>query len=500
MVKLFGINNNRWYKLGILVGLIIFVITLESGCIGIQRSNLTVAIPESGLDTTIGKQESLQVTLIPLEADAKEVVINVSAPPGISLTDEHPFFMKYSNELKTIAKDQKIIIPFNFSAISDGSFNLTVEVNASNANSTIFNYTVNAYIPTPSLEIGEFWVYNQTKGNAQGLHVVEVVRKDVSEGKEYYVMKGTWEGEPKGTYSLSYYSVDTYSSKMNEFYEDDQLMKEKNTEIDPPSSDYGFPFRVGKKWSWSGSVTGIGKSEMNGEIVKKETITVPGGTYNSYYIRQKMSFSMATGVGEIWYVPELNGFAKYRMSTNALGVTSEDEIELIEHGKKPSEPRKVQSDIQIPEGYKLYKNDKFNFRLAYPKNWKFDSTEDGFASYFTFEDSSIYTVLVTIEPIGKLNLIEYRDLRAGITFKNLPGSKISQEKKVTVNGREGYEWVYDIPSLNAKTKQVVFVAEGNGYLLSGYSLGTVYNSYEPMFDNIINSFFIKGNPNKYILS
>jgi len=107
---------------------------------------------------------------------------------------------------------------------------------------------------------------------------------------------------------------------------------------------------------------------------------------------------------------------------------------------------------------------------------------------------------VTIEPIGKLNLIEYRDLRAGITFKNLPGSKISQEKKVTVNGREGYEWVYDIPSLNAKTKQVVFVAEGNGYLLSGYSLGTVYNSYEPMFDNIINSFFIKGNPNKYILS
>jgi len=445
----FGTKTDRWCKLGILIGIIIFVITLESGCVGIQRSNLTAIIPDSSLDTSIGKQESLKLTLLPLDADAKDVVINVTAPAGISLTDEHPYFLKYSNEFKTLAKDQKIMIPFNFSAVYDGTFNITVDVKATNANSTVINCTVNAYIQTPSLEVGEFWIYNQTKGNEPGLHVLEVIRKDIIEGKEYYVIKGTWEGEPGGTYSISYYSVDTYSSKMTEFYEDDQLLKEKNTEVDPPSSDYGFPFMVGKKWSWSGSVTGIGKSEMNGEIVRKETITVPGGTYNSYYIKQKMSFSMATGVEEIWYVPELNGFVKYRMSTNALGVTSEDELELLEHGKKPSEPRKVQPDIQMPEGYKLYKNDKFNFRLAYPKNWNSYSKEDSSGSYFTFVDASYYTVLVTIEPIGKLSLIEYRDFRNAQGF--LPGSKISQEKKITINGREGYEWVYEYsPTVSPK--------------------------------------------------
>ena len=42
-------------KLGILIGIIIFVITLESGCVGIQRSNLTAAIPDSSLVTSIGK-------------------------------------------------------------------------------------------------------------------------------------------------------------------------------------------------------------------------------------------------------------------------------------------------------------------------------------------------------------------------------------------------------------------------------------------------------------
>lgn len=434
-----------------------------------------------------------------MDADAKDVVINVSAPAGISLTDEHPYFLKYSTEFKTLAKDQKIMIPFNFSAVYDGTFNLTVDVKATNANSTVINYTVNAYIQTPSLEVGEFWIYNQTKGKAPGLHVFELIRKDVIEGKEYYVIKGTWEGEPGGTYSISYYSVDTYSSKMTEFYEEDKLLKEKNTEVDPPSSDYGFPFMVGKKWSWSGSVTGIGKSEMNGEIVRKETITVPGGTYNSYYIKQKMSFSMATGVEEIWYTPELSGFVKYRMSTNALGITSEDELELLEHSKKPSEPRKVQPDIQMPEGYKLYKNDIFNFRLAYPKNWDFKTTVDNYGSVFWFEDASIYTVEVAIEPIGKLNLTEYGDMRKEIAKENVPGSIISQEKSVTINGREGYEWLIENGPLNLKGKQVIFVADGNGYVISGFSLDTVYNSYIPMLDNIINSFFIKGRPNKYVL-
>ncbi|MCX9013107.1 MAG: PsbP-related protein [Candidatus Methanoperedens sp.] len=473
---------------GVLI--VLFLIALQSGCIGFQRTNLTFYYP-SNMETLIGKQETLQIEVLPLEADARDIAFSLYAPSEISLIDPQ------SKEFKKLAKDQKVIIPFNYSATTDGTFNLTLEVKMPE-NSTKYNVTVNASVPAPELEVGEFWVYNQTKGVAKGLVVEEVVRKDIIEGKEYYVLKETWDGEPNGTYALSYYSTDDFSQKMTEYYEDDLLLKEKTVEVDPPSSD--FPFKVGTKGSWSGSVTGIGKSEVNGEVVKKEKITVPLGTYTGYYLRKKTSYSMATGIGEQWYVPELNGFAKARTSTNALGVTSESEMELLEHSKSPVKPRQVQHDIKIPDGYKLYKNDDLNFRMAYPKNWKFSSTEDSYGSYFNLEDSTIYKAYVTVEPIGSLNLTEYRGVRLDMLKKLLPGVKISEEKNIIINGREGIQWVYEYAPIGAKGNMVVFVEGNKGYIISGLSLETVYNSYKPVFDNIVNSFFIKGSQNKYILS
>lgn len=489
--------------------IILLLVILSSGCIGVQKSNLTVVMPES-IETSIGKQEVLNVELFPLEADAKDVVINLSAPSEISFTDQ-----QYIKEFNTLPKDQKVIIPFNYTTVSDGTFNLTIEIKAANANTTNLTFTVNAYVPAPKLEIGEFWIYNQTKGKAFGLRVNEVIRKDVIEGKEYYVVKGTWEGEPTGTYSLTYYSVDTFSQKMTEYYEDDSLLKAKTSEWDPPISLYGFPFKVGKKWSWKGSFTGIGKSETSNEIVKKETITVPTGTHTSYYIRQKETFSIGTGVVEGWYVPELNEFAKVRTSESALGIANEDEFELLEHGKPPAKPRKIQPDIKVPTGYKLYRNDELNFRIAYPADWVFNSKKEFYTSYFYFEDG-ISTTIVTVEPVGKINLTEYR----AAILKNLklliPGIKISEEKNVTVNGREGFEWIFEftssetriryadgwqpyIESTPIKGKQVIFVADGKGYIISERSPVSNYNSYKPIFDNIANSFYIKGSP-RYILS
>lgn len=475
---------------GILI--ICLSVILPSGCIGFQKSNLTVTVPES-IVTSIGKQEILNIELLPLEADAKDVVINISGPSEISLIDPH------SREFKTLAKEQKFSVPVNYSAISDGTFNLTLEIKAANTNATNSTITINSYVPAPKLEIGEFWVYNNTKGNALGLRVNEVVRKDVIDGKEYYVIKGTWEGEPNGTYSLSYYSADAFLLKMSEYYEDSSLLKEKTLENDPPSSGYGFPFTVGKKWSWSGSITGIGKSEINGEIVKRENVTVPGGTYTSYYIQQKMTFSVGTGVGELWYVPELNEVAKLRISSNALGITTEYESELLEHGKPPAKPRQIQQDINIPMGYRLYKNDQFDFRIAYPVNWKFGVTGGQNYVSFSFTDGSIYEAYVTVEYIGPLNLTEYREFRLNYMKRIAPGIKISEEKSITINGREGFEWVWETTSTGEKGKQVIFVADSTGYLVGEYSLDAYYTSYEPIFDNIVNSFFITGSP-KYTLS
>ncbi len=474
---------------------ILFLITTQSGCIGFQKSNLTFSMP-ANVETLVGKQDTLQIEVLPLEADAKDVVFSLSAPPEISLIDS-----SQDKEFKTLTKDQKVIVPFNYSAITDGTFNLTLEIKMPE-NSTKYNVTVNVSVPAPELKIGEFWVYNQTKGTAKGLQVEEIIRKDTIDGKEYYVMKRTWEGDPVGTYALSYYSTDTFSEKMTEYYEDDSLLKEKTSEIDPPSSY--FPFKTGDKGTWSGSITGLGKSEISSEVIKKEKITVPSGTYTGYYIRTKASLSMATSTGEEWYVPELNGYAKIHVTANSLGVTNEDELELLEHGKPPAVSRKVQLDIKIPDGYTLYKNDELNFRIAYPKNWEFDSEKDVGASYFYFRDGSIYTAQyaaqVTVEPIGELNLTEYRELRLNVIKNTLPSAKISDEKSISINGREGFEWVYEYTPSNLKGKIIIFVVDGKGYIISGYSLSTVYNSYQPIFENIVNSFFIRGNPNKYVLS
>ncbi|KCZ73272.1 hypothetical protein ANME2D_00338 [Candidatus Methanoperedens nitroreducens] len=476
---------------GMSILIIFFLVILSSGCIGSQTYNLTIFMPES-IEVLIGEQDVLEVGVMSPEVDATDIVVSLSVPPEISLVDQ-----QYSKEVKILPKDQKVIIPFNYSALSDGTFNLTLEVKT-NINTTNYTITVNSYVPAPKLEIGEFWIYNQTKGKASGLQAREVTHKDTIEDREYYVIKETWEGDLNGTYALSYYSVDDFSLRMTEYYEDGSLLRGKTIEMDPPGSN--FPFKIGMKETWSGSITGIGKTEINGEVVKKEKITVPGGTYTGYYLRKKMSYSMATGVGEGWYVPELNGFAKYRMSTNALGTTTEDELELLEYGKLPAKPRQIQPDIKLPEGYKLYKNDELNFRIAYPKNWDFSSTEDRYGSSFEFSDGSIYTVQVVVESVGKLNLAEYRETRLEYLKKLVPGLKISEEKNVTINGRDGLEWVYEYPPIGFKAKQVIFVVDGKGYTISGYSLGTVYNSYKPMFDNIVNSFFIKGSPNKYILS
>lgn len=470
--------------------IILFLSTVESGCLDFQESNLTFYYPYN-METLIGEQNVLEIEVLPLEADARNVVFSLYVPPEISLADPQ------SKEFKKMDKDQKFIVPFNYTPKTDGTFNITFEVKT-RVNSTKYNVTVNVSVPAPELEIGEFWIYNMTSGNTKGLQVAEVVRKDTIEGKEYYVIKNAWDGDLNGTYSLSYYSTDSFSEKMIEYYEDGALLKEKTVEIDPPS--YAFPFRVGMKDSWSGSITGVGKVETKSEIVKKEKITVTAGTYTGYFIRNKMTFSMATAVGESWYVPELNGYAKIRTSGNALGVTNEGESELLEHGKLPAKPRKIQLDIKIPEGYTLYKNDELNFRLAYPKNWRFSSTDDSYGSYFKFEDGSTYFVQMTVESVGKLNLTEYRDVRMEIIKKALPGVMISDQKSVTVNGREGYQWIYEFTPMGVKGKVVIFVSDNKGYLISDGSIDTVYNSYKPMFDNIINSFFIRGSLNKFILS
>lgn len=444
------------------------------GCIG--QSNLTVTMPENA-EVSVLKKETLNVELLPLGADANNVMINLTGPPEILLGGLG------GKSFEKLYRGQKVNISFDYIANSAGDFNITLEAKANNAKTVNRTLNISAFFPLPVYEVGEFWVYNETTGDETGLHVSEVIRKELVDGKEYYVSKGTWEGVPNGTYSLSYASVEEIKTKKSEYYEFGSLVKEKTLEVDPPSADVSFPFKVGKRWSWNGTMTGLGKGEITSEVVRKESITVPAGTFTSYYINHKMALAMGTGTVGLWYVPELKAAVKAVTSVRVLNIAQEKVDELVEYGKPPAKPKKIQMDVKVPPGYKLFKNDKAGFSIAYPATWQTglgigrDYFTDGLGNFF-----------VEYASIGDLTLENYRD--GTIDYLKKLGYNVRDVREVEVNDMRGYQW-YTESATYGKGKDWVFISEKMGYYIGSDASFSAFARYEQIFDSIIGTFFIR---------
>lgn len=202
-----GFNNYHcWHPLGLII---LFVLLLSlSGCVGDEsRTNISIDAPDT-MDTVGGRTEILAIKLTPVDADARNVVINLTAPPGISLTDPHASFQQYSKEFQNIPKGKKEVILFNYStAFVDDKYDLVLEAKADNANTTKRTIKVNSSIPVPRWAVGEYWVLNQTSGDSSGTHIQQVLRNEMENGKEVYVVKDTLAREGTGNYRLYYYII-----------------------------------------------------------------------------------------------------------------------------------------------------------------------------------------------------------------------------------------------------------------------------------------------------
>lgn len=479
---------------GICAIIFLALILSLSGCIGTEsRTNLSINAPET-VETLSGRAETLSIEIIPFEADAINVIINLSAPSGITLTDPHAYFQQYSKEFKKIPKGKREIILFNYSTIFPGEeYDLTLEAKADNANTTRRIIKVISPIPAPKWEVGEYWVVNKT-GDSYGTHVQLVLRKDSQNGTDVYVIKDILARETKGTYRLYYYTAENLAHIKTEYYEDDNIIGKMTEIIEPPSLIYGFPLIVGKKWSWNGTISGIGQTELNGEVLGKEKLSVQGRNYDTFKIRLKYVFPLGTSTWEVWYSPDIKGVVREKGTLNMGGLIKEDNSELVQHGLPPNQPPDIQPVLQTTKGWKAYVDTDQRFSFNYPGDWKLDTSVKSSISVHDPKTGS--TVGVTIEPVGKMSLEEY--IRNNLI-------RIDYENYIDVNGRKGYRFWGILPpgpGVIVETEKLrdiryidtmIFVANENGYAIVTVT-HPFFGAPRDVLEEITNSFIIKEPP------
>lgn len=481
------------YNCCVILGIISLILLLSlSGCISEGRTNLSINAPEN-VETLSGMAETLSIEIIPFEADAINVIINLSAPSGITLTDPHAYFQQYSKEFKKIPKGKREIILFNYSTIFLGEeYELILEAKADNVNTTRRIIKVISPIPAPKLEVGEYGVVNKT-GDSYGTHVQLVLRKDSQNGTDVYVIKDILARETKGTYRLYYYTVENLAHIKTEYYEDDNIIGKMTEIIEPPSLIYGFPLIVGKKWNWNGTISGIGQTELNGEILGKEKLSIQGRNYDTFKIRLKYSLPLGTTSWEVWYSPDIKGVVREKGTLNMGGLIKEDNSELVQHGLPPNKSPDIQPVLQTTKGWKAYVDTDQRFSFNYPGDWKLDTSVK--SSISVQDPKTGTTVGVTIEPIGKMSLEEYRKK----VRNNL--IRIDYENYTEVNGRKGYRFLAILPGpgVIVETEKLrdietmIFVANENGYAIVTVT-HPFFGAPRDVLEEITNSFIIKEPP------
>lgn len=79
--------------------------------------------------------------------------------------------------------------------------------------------------------------------------------------------------------------------------------------FEPPELVMEIPLEVGRSWSWSGSVAfrnRSGVAHAQGEVVRLEEITVPAGTFWTYYIRLERTDEFGTRQHiDLWFNPDI---------------------------------------------------------------------------------------------------------------------------------------------------------------------------------------------------
>ncbi len=156
------------------------------------------------------------------------------------------------------------------------------------------------------------------------------------------------------------------------------------------------------------------------------------------------------------------------------------------------EPSLPSPTTPVTPGYIRVYDYRLDYGFEYPEDWETQVIEvvdeEDTESVVMFTKPGTPTTLIVTVKLSNLTSLEEvkEEFREGL--KELGGT-ILEEREVIVDDREGYEVIYK-PIAAVKMRQVIFIANGESYMLVCSTAEALYDEYSDTFDNIVNSFVI----------
>jgi len=131
----------------------------------------------------------------------------------------------------------------------------------------------------------------------------------------------------------------------------------------------------------------------------------------------------------------------------------------------------------LPPGYTRYEDEEFKFKIGYPEDWVKEEAISGEGvlggACFTVPDTPNIIAVTILD--SECNIEEIKGMGA---------------KEVVINGREGYDVIFQ-PIPIVKQRLVYFPVDERCYGISCSTAAELFDEYAAKFDIAINSFVIE---------
>ena len=167
-----------------------------------------------------------------------------------------------------------------------------------------------------------------------------------------------------------------------------------------------------------------------------------------------------------------------------------EDADTFSAGKKSesSSPLSAQDNLQSQP----YTAVTGEFSIRYPKNWVLgQGFEAGVLATFLNEkidqdgqNSFSANIQVSSGPAKSLSLDSYVKAQKNALPKVLSGYELIQERKVNVNGADGYiiDGSFSKGALQLRSKQLIVVKNSKAYLVTGTALNSTWDTYKDLME------------------
>jgi hypothetical protein len=179
------------------------------------------------------------------------------------------------------------------------------------------------YLP---LAVGNRWAYSYTitattypytmryptlgsTSSTTGEAIIEIVSTKSVSGAQCYVLHYTIQGILSGT--------ECYGWQDGQLYVYERTMENpyQNLELAPPQPMLADPINIGQKWTWTGTIYdkyyGSFSGTISTEVIRQETVQVPGGTFTAYLVNSHLDRPDVWGTQQRWYAQGIGLVREY---------------------------------------------------------------------------------------------------------------------------------------------------------------------------------------------